>query len=130
MKKYDITCPCCKDKKEFKVGMNYLDSKYNLFNKSYDNYILNYVKKDDKDMVESMLRHGCEIEGDYGYDIYTCPNCNYLYNYYDFTLSILKDTYKSRYNCPVCNSTLRKINKNSLIEYKCINCKSTSMIYM
>ena len=129
-KKVNILCSLCKHEEEFKIGTSFLDSKYNLLNKKKDNCILNMIEEQDKNKVLSIMKHGGELESNYGYDLYYCNNCHYIYNKYSFCIKIGNDQYKASYTCPVCSLKLEKVKKNVMISYKCNHCKKESMIYL
>ncbi len=129
-KKVNILCPLCNHEEEFKIGTSFLDSKYNLLNKKKDNCILNKVEKEDKNEVLSIMKHGGELEDNYGYELYYCNNCHYIYNQYSFCIKVGNDKYTATYTCPICNLKLEKIEKNVMISYKCNHCKRESMIYI
>lgn len=129
-KNIKIMCPECDHEETFKIGMSFLDSKYNLLSTKKENCILNRIEEQDKTKVLSIMKHGGELDDGYGYELYYCNNCHYVYNKYSFCIGIGKDKYTSSYTCPVCTMKLEKLDKTKMIDYKCKHCKKESMIYI
>lgn len=129
-KNITVLCSECGYNETYRTGTNFLDSKYNLLNKKKDNCILNQVDEEDKKKILSIMKHGGELKDHYGYELYYCDNCHYLYSKFSFCIEIGNDKYVSSYKCPTCNLSLHKIDTSKMIEYKCNHCKKDSMIYI
>ncbi len=126
-----VLCPECGDQEVFKIGTSFLDSKYNLLNLKSDHCIIHFIEEEkDKEKIKSIIKHGGEIANHYGYTLYYCNNCHYLYSKFSFRVGIGKEQYEAHYSCPNCHLDLVEANRNNMITYKCKNCKKDSMIYI
>ena len=114
-KNMKVLCPECGDQEVFKIGTSFLDSKYNLLNLKSDHCIIHFIEEEkDKEKIKSIIKHGGEIANHYGYTLYYCNNCHYLYSKFSFRVGIGKEQYDSiNHDCMELRKMLTSIPKTT-----------------
>lgn len=126
-----IKCPLCQDVESFKVGYDYTDSKYRLFDLKSDTSLLSKVESSKtKNKIETFIRHGADITPGYGYKLYICNKCYKVKSEYDFTLISYNDSYTVKHICKECNNPLEELDTSKLFQYKCPKCEKISLYFL
>lgn len=128
--KVNVICPNCSYEEKFKLGDANIDSKYSLLHSHDEDGILNKVDKEEQEKIKSIVKHGGILQNGYGYKVYMCNKCHYIYNRYYFDIKISNDRYESNYKCPICRGRLQVVDLSSMVEFKCKKCKKDVMTYI